>query len=137
MGLLEQLHPSYPPDPAMADEVIDTVLRDPCRTLLVATVDEQVVGTADLMVVPNLTHGGRPWAVLENVVVDAGWRQRGIGRALLDEVDAITKAAGCYMVQLLSLDHRRDAHAFYASLGYAPVARGFRHYREGFGPTGP
>ena len=137
MRLLTQLHPSYPPDPARAGEIIAAALGDPRRTLLMATIDNQAVGTADLVVVPNLTHGGRSWAVVENVVIDETWRRHGIGRALFDEIDVITRAAGCYMVQLLSLDHRRDAHAFYASLGYAPVARGFRHYLEGFGPTGP
>ena len=135
--LLAQLHPAYPPDPAVAEDIIETVLEDPRRTLLVATMDDEVVGTADVLVVPNLTHGGHPWAVVENVVVDEAWRQRGIGRALFGEIDAITRGAGCYMVQLLTLDHRHDAHAFYASIGYAPVARGFRHYLEGFEPTGP
>jgi GNAT superfamily N-acetyltransferase len=134
--LLTQLHPAYPPDPGMAEEVIDAALGEPRRTLLVATIDDEVVGTADLVIVSNLTHGGRPWAVVENVVVDEARRQQGIGRALLDEIGALTEAAGCYMVQLLSLNHRHEAHAFYASIGYAPVARGFRRYREGFGPSG-
>jgi GNAT superfamily N-acetyltransferase len=134
--LLAQLHPAFPPDPTMTDEVIDAALADPRRTLLVATVDDEVVATGDLIVVPNMTHGGRPWAAVENVVVDEAWRHRGIGRALFDEIDALTRAAGCYMVQLLSLDHRLEAHAFYAAIGYAPVARGFRHYLDGFGPTG-
>jgi GNAT superfamily N-acetyltransferase len=134
--LLAQLHPAFPPDPRMADEVIGAALSDPHRTLLVATVDDEVVATGDLIVVPNMTHGGHPWAVVENVVVDGAWRHRGIGRALFDEIDALTRAAGCYMVQLLSLDHRLEAHAFYAAIGYAPIARGFRHYLDGFGPTG-
>ena len=137
MRLLTQLHPTYPPDVAMVEAFIDAVLREPRRTLLVATIDDEVVGTADLVVVPNLTHGGRPWAVVENVVVDEAWRQHGIGRALFDEVDVLTEAAGCYMVQLLTLNHRHDAHAFYASVGFAPVAQGFRRYLDGFEPTGP
>lgn len=87
--------------------------------------------------VPNMTHGGRPWAVVENVVIDEPWRGRGIGRALMDEIDVLTRSAGCYMVQLVSLDHRLDAHAFYASMGYASVSRGFRRYLNGFAPTGP
>jgi GNAT superfamily N-acetyltransferase len=136
MGLLAQLHPGFPPDPGMADRVVDAAVSDPHRTLLVATVDAEVVATGDLIVVPNMTHGGHPWAVVENVVVDEAWRHRGIGRALFDEIDALTRAADCYMVQLLSLDHRHEAHAFYAAIGYAPLARGFRHYLDGFGPTG-
>jgi GNAT superfamily N-acetyltransferase len=134
--LLSQLHPAYRPDPEAAGEVIEAASQDPCRALLVATVDDQTVGTADLVMVPNMTHGGRPWAVVENVVIDEPWRGRGIGRALMDEIDVLTRAAGCYMVQLLSLDHRHDAHAFYASIGFAPVARGFRRYLDGFAPTG-
>jgi GNAT superfamily N-acetyltransferase len=136
MRLLAQLHPTFPPDPGMTDRVVDAALSDPHRTLLVATVDAEVVATGDVIVVPNMTHGGHPWAVVENVVVDEAWRHRGIGRALFDEIDALTRAAGCYMVQLLSLDHRHEAHAFYAAIGYAPLARGFRHYLKGFGPTG-
>jgi GNAT superfamily N-acetyltransferase len=132
--LLAQLHPAFPPDPRMTDQVVDAAVSDPHRTLLVATVDAEVVATGDVIVVPNMTHGGRPWAVVENVVVDEAWRHRGIGRALFDEIDALTRAAGCYMVQLLSLDHRHEAHAFYAAIGYAPIARGFRHYLEGFEP---
>lgn len=136
MRLLAQLHPAFPPDPGITDHVLAAALSDPHRTLLVATVDAEVVGTGDLIVVPNMTHGGRPWAVVENVVVDEAWRQRGIGGALFEEIGALTRAAGCYMVQLLSLDHRLEAHAFYAAIGYAGVARGFRRYLEGFGPTG-
>lgn len=136
MRLLAQLHPGFPPDPGMTDQVIDAALSDPHRTLLVATVDHEVVATGDLIVVPNMTHGGHPWAAVENVVVDEAWRHRGIGRALFDEIDALTRDAGCYMVQLLSLDHRLEAHAFYAAIGYAPMARGFRHYLDGFGPPG-
>lgn len=135
--LLSQLHPTYPPDPAAADEVIEAASQDPCRALLVATVDDEAVGTADLVMVPNMTHGGRPWAVVENVVIDEPWRGQGIGRALMDEIDVLTRAAGCYMVQLVSLDHRHGAHAFYTSIGYASNARGFRHYLDGFAPTGP
>ncbi|MGH9041020.1 MAG: GNAT family N-acetyltransferase [Acidimicrobiia bacterium] len=137
MRLLVQLHPTYPPDPGVVEQVIDVVLGDPHRALLMATIDDEVVGTADVLVVANLTHGGRPWAVVENVVVDEAWRQQGIGRALFGEIEAHTQAAGCYMVQLLTLKHRHDAHAFYASIGYAPVALGFRHYLEGFEPTEP
>jgi GNAT superfamily N-acetyltransferase len=135
MRLLAQLHPAFPPDPNITDEVIDGALSDPHRTLLVATVDDEVVATGDVIVVPNMTHGGHPWAAVENVVVDEAWRHRGIGRALFDEIDALTRAAGCYMVQLLSLDHRHEAHAFYGAIGYAPVAHGFRRYLDGFGPT--
>ncbi len=110
-------------------------MRQSGRTLLVAVDADTVVGTADLMVVPNLTHGGHPWAIVENVVVDEAARGAGVGRAVMTEALRRASAAGCYMVQLVSLRHRRAAHAFYRELGFVAVAEGFRSYFPGFAPT--
>ena len=88
------------------------------------------VRTADLLIVSNLTHAGDPWAIVENVIVDRAARRGGIGRALMSELLRRCDAAGCYKVQLLSRKHRHEAHAFYRSLGFEPVAEGFRRHRE-------
>jgi hypothetical protein len=45
------------------------------------------VGTADLTIVPNLPHGCPPHAVVNNVVVDASVRGRGLGAALFDGIE--------------------------------------------------
>jgi hypothetical protein len=50
------------------------ILGMPGRSLLVAEVDDTVVGTIDLLIVPNVTHGGRPWAIVENLIVDEAAR---------------------------------------------------------------
>ncbi len=51
------------------------------RRLLLAVAGETVVGTLDTLVVPNLTHGARPYMVVENVVVARrlapSWRRPG------------------------------------------------------------
>ncbi len=104
-------------------------MRDqPGRTLLVAEDDGAVVGVVDVMVVPNLTHDAKPWAILENMVVDRDHRRAGIGRALVDEVVRRAQEAGCYKVQLLSNDRRAPAHALYESVGFKPTSRGYRLY---------
>jgi GNAT superfamily N-acetyltransferase len=126
--LVAQLHPDHPSDPSRNGEIFREMLRREARHLLVATEAGRVVGTADLLIVDNLSHGGSPWGITENVVVDEGVRSRGVGRALMLEVQQRARAAGCYMIQLVSLKHRRDAHAFYQRVGFDPVAEGFRHY---------
>jgi GNAT superfamily N-acetyltransferase len=133
--LLAQLHPRYPGNPGKAAELIPFILGTPGRTLLVAEEDSRLVGTADVLIVPNITHGGRPWAIVENVVVDERVRGTGVGAALLAETIRLMHEAGCYMLQLLSLNHRTDAHAFYRRLGLESVAAGFRLYADGFAPT--
>jgi GNAT superfamily N-acetyltransferase len=135
VGLLEQLHPRYPGEPRRATELLRDILGMPGRSLLVAEVDDWVVGTIDLLIVPNLSHGGRPWAIVENLVVDEAARGTGVGRALVAYVVHRAKERGCYMLQLLSLAHREDAHTFYRRLGFENVAAGFRSYFDGFAPT--
>ena len=95
---------------------------------IVAEEDGEVIGTAMLMIVPNLSHKALPWAVVENVVVDSEYRRQGIGRLLMDYCTTQAKKAGCYKVQLLSNKSRNEAHQFYLSLGYKASAEGFRLY---------
>jgi GNAT superfamily N-acetyltransferase len=111
------------------------ILRTPGRTVLVADDGTRLIGTADVLIVPNLTHGGRPWAIVENVVVDWHAQGTGVGTALLTEALRLARDAGCYMLQLLSLNHRTEAHAFYQRLGLEPVAAGFRLYADDVSPT--
>ncbi len=96
--------------------------------LLVAEEEGRVVGTMVLIIVLNLSHGGLPWAGVENVVVDSNYRRRGIGKLLMDYALAQAKKAGCYKIQLISDKRRKEAHQFYRVLGYKASGHGFRLY---------
>lgn len=113
---------------------LEAILANDGMRLLVAELGGRVVGTVTLVVVPNLTHGGKPWAQVENMVVEEGLRERGGGRQLIEECLRIAREAGCYKVQLQSGNQRRegpqDAHAFYAHVGFEPSSVGFRYYFE-------
>jgi GNAT superfamily N-acetyltransferase len=119
---------AYEFDAERAADVWREIESQPGRTLLVADDAGRVVGTLDLVVVPNLTHDARPWAIVENIVVDAGHRRCGIGHALLNDALVRARGAGCYKVQLLSRRERTEAHEFYGALGFEHSAAGFRLY---------
>ncbi len=108
--------------------VLHRVLAEANRHLLVAVLDGCVVGTADLVIAPNLTHRGTPWGMVENVVVAWTARRLGAARALFGEIERIARAAGCHKVGLLSGKGRVEAHRFYRSVGYEPVSEGFKLY---------
>ncbi len=97
-----------------------------------AEIDGQAVGTATLMVMPNLTYHCAPTAFIEGVVVAARHRRKGIATAILRRVLNDTRSAGCNKVQLLS--HKRHAadgaHRLYSSLGFESEAEGFRLYHQ-------
>ncbi len=104
------------------------ILADPRRELAVAVLDGRVVGTADLLIVANLTHRGEPWAIVENVIVAHSAQREGVGRALMRHLVEHARAAGCYKLQLLSGKHRVEAHQFYRDIGLEAVAEGFKVY---------
>lgn len=134
LGLYRQLAGDRPASmPASIEEagpLFDAIVADPRRSLLVATVDGALAGTADVVIVGNLTHHARPWAGVENVVVDETHRRRGVGRSLMSEVVRRCGASNCYKIQLLSRNERHGAHDFYRSLGFESSAEGFRLYLD-------
>lgn len=131
-ALLDELHATPDPwDDARAAAALEAILADPRRRLLIAEADDgdgEPAGTIDVIVVPNLTRGARPYAVIENVVVAARFRRRGIGRALLDAAVAHARAEGCYKLQLVSAAQRGEAHALYAAAGFSAAFQGYRLY---------
>ena len=87
-----------------------------------------VVGTLTLVQVPNLTYGGRPWSIIENVMVDDRYRGRGTGRQLMSYAVELAEQQGCNEVQLLS-GRRREQEEFYARLGFdASICVGRKRY---------
>ncbi len=117
-----------PGDRASSESVLAEILADPRRELAVAEADGRLVGTADLLIVANLTHRGEPWAIVENVIVTSPARRLGVGRALIGHLIELARAAGCCKLQLVSGKHRADAHQLYRSMGLADVAEGFKLY---------
>jgi len=104
------------------------ILADDRRAVLVAARGTRLVGTLDLIVIDNVTHGGAPWAAVENVVVDSSERRTGIASALMQSAFSLAIGAGCYKLQLLSGARRADAHGLYESVGMDAPVRGFRRY---------
>lgn len=102
-----------------------TLTDDPRQYLLVAEADGRVVGTATVIVIANIGHGGKPWAVVENVVVAGEYRGRGVGTRLMDAVGDVGRRLGCYKLVLSSNLARSEAHEFYRRLGWRQTHAGF------------
>jgi GNAT superfamily N-acetyltransferase len=129
LELAEDRAGAAPADEVRSGSVFDAIVEDSSRSLAVADVDGKVVGTIDLVIVPNLTHSARPWAVVENVVVALESRRHGVATHLMQYAIDAAQAAGCYKVQLHSGKQRAaEAHEFYRSIGFAAVAEGFKLY---------
>jgi GNAT superfamily N-acetyltransferase len=90
--------------------------------LVVAEVDGRVVGLARLHVSSSLEYD-TPAGQLAALVVDEHHRGSGVGRALVEAMEAEARARGCGVFFLTTAEGRADAHAFYERLGLERTGR--------------
>lgn len=125
--LYRQLYPELDLQPDAAVEAAWTATRGtPNRSVLLAEVGGAVVGAADLTVLADAARAGRPYLLVENVVVDAGARRTGVSGALLAAARSHGEAAGCHELQLSADDPQ--AFAFHEAAGLRATARTYKAY---------
>jgi len=94
---------------------------------LAAKDDRRLVGSVLGIVCEELYGECVPFMVVEDVIVDAEWRRKGIGSALMCELESLAVERNCGYVIFVTEVERTDAQRFYESLGYEPDAyRGFK-----------
>jgi GNAT superfamily N-acetyltransferase len=101
---------------------------DPRQTVFVGeTAELGVIATLTLILIPNLSYRGRPYAVIENVVVSSEARGVGVGERIVMHAVQLAREAGCYRVGLTSNNQRLDTHRFYRRLGFVATHEGFKY----------
>jgi GNAT superfamily N-acetyltransferase len=90
---------------------------------------DELCGAAEGVVCRQLSHDSRPFMVMENFIVAAAHRRKGLGRLLIAEIERLAVENRCRTLFFCSGVRRTGAHAFYESAGFAPdVTRGFKKY---------
>ena len=110
--LVPQLSRSAPPPTA---EQLEDIATSPASHLLVARVDDEIVGALTLVVF-RIPTGMRAW--IEDVVVDEAARGHGVGEALNREALRLAKERGAITVDLTSRPSREAANRMYQRLGF-------------------
>lgn len=121
-GLFElytQLHGNpIPENTAELSALCRKILDDENHHIIVAEEDGKIVSSCVCVIVPNLTHGQRPYALIENVVTDEEYRRRGLAAACLDFAREIAVNANCYKIMLLTGSKEESTLRFYEKLGF-------------------
>lgn len=106
---------------ATGEERFGRLLRDPQSQLLVACLaDGTRAGAAMVSVDPvSMALGGLTLCVV--LVVDQNARQRGVGRELVSAVARYADEAGADAVTVSLPPGNREAHRFFARLGFVPL----------------
>ena len=107
---------------------------DPNNELLVATIEDELVGVLQLTFIPYLTYQGGWRALIEGVRVAAEYRSQGIGRQLFEWAISRAKDRNCCMVQLTTDRSRPEALDFYEKLGFVSSHFGLKLKLQSLSP---
>ena len=77
-----------------------------------------LVAMLTLHILPNVTWGARPYALIENVITAASHRKRGIGKKLMQHAIAQAWAADAFKIMLMT-GKKRAAAGFYEAVGFS------------------
>ncbi len=122
IGLLKlytQLHRN--PMPEMDEKLLSLwqqMLKDDNYHIVVGTLDEKLIASCVLVVVANLTHQQRPYALIENVVTDENYRNNGYATAVLNYAKALAVRENCYKLMLMTGSTLESTLRFYERAGY-------------------
>jgi GNAT superfamily N-acetyltransferase len=124
MALYGLLNPSDPPvSDAQAQGIWQRILGDSSARVLLGEISGQPVTTCMIVIVPNLTRGGRSYAIIENVVTHPDFRKQGHGTAILGEAVRLARLENCYKVVLTTGSKRESTLAFYEKAGFTRNSR--------------
>jgi GNAT superfamily N-acetyltransferase len=99
-------------DRAKQERALRMIIERPSAVAWVADAGGQVVGMVTAQTVVSTAEGGES-AWIEDVIVRHDWRRRGVGRKLIEQVEAWCGGRGITRMQLLADGTNAEAMAFY------------------------
>lgn len=119
MKLYMQLHNNpFPEKDNFMTELWNRILKDKDHHIIVAQEDGEIVASCVCVIIPNLTHGQRPYALIENVITHEAYRKRGLATACLNYAKKIAEKENCYKMMLLTGSKEESTLKFYEMAGY-------------------
>ena len=131
LNALEDLYTHLNPQRAhlrqeTATKILDQILAGPGFYLFVCAADETLVASCMLATIPNLMRGGRPHALLENVVTHRDHRRKGYGQAVVQAALRAAWDAKAHHVLLMTGRTNPGVQKFYERCGFeANVKTGY------------
>lgn len=119
LRLYMQLHGNpFPETDARVRGIWAEILADRHHHIILAEEDGKIVSSCVCIIVPNLTRGQRPYALIENVVTDAAYRRRGLASACLAYAKELAERENCYKIMLMTGAKDEATLHFYEQAGY-------------------
>lgn len=124
-GLYEQFwHETS--DVSKMEAQFDVLERENSHIILGAEEEGGLIGSVMGVICKELYGDCRPFLVIENMIVDGAGRRKGVGRALLSEMEKQAKERYCTQMILVTEIERDDACGFYEAFGFQKNNKGYK-----------
>jgi|GEM_PF-478841 len=128
LSLYQHLHAFD--DPLLQRTVLEALWQDiqknPLLKYFGGFIDNKLISSCTLAIIPNLTRGRRPYGVIENVVTHRDFRRKGYGRSVLRQALSYAWSQNCYKIMLMTGRKDEGTYRFYESAGFD------RHAKQAF-----
>lgn len=107
--------------PEMTENLKETwnrIINDINHHIIVNEVDNKIVSSCVCVIIPNLTRGIKPYALIENVVTHPDYRGYGYATKCLEYAKNIAQRDNCYKMMLLTGAKKESTLKFYENAGY-------------------
>ncbi len=111
-------------------EAYSQIEKDPNQYLMLAVMDNNIVGTCHLTLIPSLTYQGALRLQIEAVRVDSDSRGQKIGSSIINEAIDYARANGAKIIQLTTNKQRPEARQFYEIMGFEASHEGMKMHLE-------
>lgn len=107
----------------LAEKIFEKINQNSDHIVVVAIIEEKVVGAATLLIEPKFIHKGGIVGHIEDVVVNKNFQGQGIGEKIIKHLLEIAKTRKCYKTILDCVD---EVMPFYEKLGFRHNANALR-----------
>lgn len=108
----------FDPDYKKQKTGVEMIINNPeMGEILILKSEEQIIGMVSLLYSISTALGGKV-AVLEDMIIDNAFRNKGFGKKLLNEAISFSKIRGCLRLTLLTDYNNYTAIKFYTSAGF-------------------
>lgn len=109
------------PIPEINDRVKATwnkIIDDKNHHVIIGLLNNRAISSCVLLIVPNMTWGQRPYALIENVITHSNYRNKGYASAVLNYAKRIAIDNNCYKIMLMTGSKEKSTLDFYRKAGY-------------------
>ena len=87
----------------------------------------KLIGTCTLNICANLSWSGRPYGIVENIIVTSSERGKGVSKSLLLFARRMAESKNCYKVLLMTKQEEAETVSFYRSAGFSNDEVDYQH----------